>query len=105
MKKLQKQIAKLMEKNQGNCSICKRTFDDESVVYTCTGYDKIRRLQVTSYCCNEKIVNVVNIGVMGYFNPDDFEELMSNHPLANAFKNKRKIITGTDIDEPLIQHA
>ena len=86
-KKLQKQIDKLHEKNPGRCSICKIDFSDDFASYTCTGYDSIGRLQVTSQCCHEKIKRLVNIGLCGFIDPDEFNGAIKKHPLYEQFYN------------------
>lgn len=83
--KLQKKINKLLNKNAGRCSICKTAYDEEVLTYTCTGLDKIKRLQTTSSCCKDRIVKVISIGVAGFFDSENSEEIMSNHPLYHEF--------------------
>jgi hypothetical protein len=89
---LQRQINKLYKKHEDKCSICKKNFseNDTDLVFTCTGFDKLRRLQMTSYCCNHKIVNIINLGLMGYFDTKDYAEIMKKHPMFEDFKKKNK---------------
>ncbi|MBX9703003.1 MAG: hypothetical protein K2X39_02500 [Silvanigrellaceae bacterium] len=84
-KKLQKKINKLHEKNPARCSMCKLDFRDDCASYTCTGYDSIGRLQVTSQCCHQKIKRLVNIGLCGFIDPNEFNEEIKKHPLYEQF--------------------
>ena len=80
-----------MRKNEGRCSICKRYFDEDYVTHTCSGYDQLHRLQVTSKCCRDKLKRVIHIGLCGYMDPDDVDEAMKEHPLYEAFHKKKKV--------------
>ncbi|MFX8106621.1 hypothetical protein ABTK92_20135, partial [Acinetobacter baumannii] len=66
-------------------SICKVDFGDDFASYTCTCFDSIGRLQVTSQCCHEKIKRLVNIGLCGFIDPDDFSDAIKKHPLYKQF--------------------
>jgi hypothetical protein len=85
--KMHKAITRLMEKNPDSCSICKTQFDDSYVVYTVFGYDKINRLQVSSGCCQHKIVKIVMLGICGYFPEEKRDEYMRRHPLFEEMKD------------------
>jgi len=78
----------LMRKHPDRCSICKTEFDEEAVTYTVMGYDKYHRVQATSGCCADLIVNVKQIGLAGYFDPTSFEETMLSHPMYSTFMKK-----------------
>lgn len=97
-KREQKAIKMLIRKNPERCSICKVYFEDyysdldHHAYYTCTGYDKKGKLQVTSQCCADKIGKIINIGLCGYFDPSEFEEILKQHPLYNEL-NKESVFS------------
>ena len=88
-KQLQKELGKLMSKNQGRCSICKAHYDENKLVYICMGYDKRRKLQTTSECCYHKLVKTLQIGFCGYADPDDMDDIIKGHPLHDEFHGKK----------------
>ena len=42
----QKDINKILKKYPDSCSVCKGHFDDDELIYTVFGYDKLQRMQV-----------------------------------------------------------
>ena len=90
--KYQKDLKLLMRKNSDRCSICKLPYDDDCAVFTCIGYDSQRKLQQTTKCCADKIVEIKSIGVCGYLDPnEDFGEIIKNHPMySDVYKPKSK---------------
>ncbi len=87
-KRLQREFDKLMQKNQGRCSICKSHYSENDLVYICMGYDKRRKLQTTTRCCYHKLEKVLQIGFCGYAGLDDMDEIMKGHPLYHEFHGK-----------------
>lgn len=87
MMKTHKAVQRLMAKHPDSCSICKTQFDAPYVVYTVFGYDKINRLQVSSACCQHKIVKIVMLGICGYFPEEKRDEYMRQHPLFEEVKD------------------
>ncbi|OED44681.1 hypothetical protein ACH42_07005 [Endozoicomonas sp. (ex Bugula neritina AB1)] len=80
-RRLQRDLKKLMSKNQGRCSICKNHYNEDALVYTCVGYDSRRKLQTTTQCCYFKLVKVLQLGFCGYVHPDDMDDIIKEHPL------------------------
>ena len=91
LSKLHKQVEKLYKKNKDKCSMCKHRFDEDVITYTCTGFDQLSRLQMTSGCCQEKIKRIIKIGLMGYVENDDFEDIMKKHPLNDKFNEQARL--------------
>ena len=91
-KKRDKQRDKILRKNDGKCTICKGYFPDDPriVTYTCFGYDKLKRLQLTSGCCSHKLEKVIELGLFGDVEPEDVEETMQNHPLYEHHVGKER---------------
>ena len=88
-KHIQKELNMLLRKNSDRCSICKQHYDDLLVIYTCIGYDKRRKLQATSQCCHHKLVKIIRIGLCGVVNPEEFDEVLKDHPLYDEFMANR----------------
>ncbi|WP_419833068.1 hypothetical protein [Endozoicomonas atrinae] len=89
-KRMQKELNMLMRKNQGRCSICKQHYDDDEVVFVCSGYDKRHKLQTTTKCCHHKLVKILHLGLCGPVAPEDIDEVMKDHPLHDEFFVNRK---------------
>ena len=87
-KRQQRELNKLMQKNQGRCSICKNHYDENDLIYIYMGYDKRRKLQTTTKCCYHKLEKVLQIGFCGYADPDDMDEIIKDHPLYHVFHGK-----------------
>jgi len=84
----QKDIDKVFKKYPDSCSVCKDRFEDDDLTYTVFGYDKLQRMQVVSGCCIEKIARPVLLGLCGCYDPNEINNLMKEHPLANQFFKK-----------------
>lgn len=84
-----------MRKNQGRCSICKTHYDENEVVYVCMGYDKRRKLQSTTKCCYQKLEKTLQIGLCGYIDPKEADEILKDHPLYNEFYGKKQETVAT----------
>jgi len=84
----QKDIDKVLKKYPDSCSVCKDRFEDDDLTYTVFGYDKLQRMQVVSGCCIEKIARPVLLGLCGCYDPNEINNLMKEHPLANQFFKK-----------------
>lgn len=84
----QKDINKILKKYPDSCSVCKGHFDDDELIYTVFGYDKLQRMQVVSECCIDKVARPVLLGLCGCYDPDDINNLMKDHPLASQFFEK-----------------
>uniref|UniRef100_UPI001C407187 hypothetical protein n=6 Tax=Klebsiella TaxID=570 RepID=UPI001C407187 len=80
-----KQINALIKKYPDSCSICHQEYDEDYVTYTVFGYDKNRKMQVTTGCCARTLTELVLLGVCGCFDPDERDEIMENHPMAKKF--------------------
>ncbi len=87
--KYQRDLALLQRKHADRCSICYTRFGDDEAVYTVTGYDKRQKLQVSSECCANQIVDVRLIGVCGYFDEAEFDAILADHPLYDSFMIKK----------------
>ncbi|PJG60237.1 hypothetical protein [Aeromonas cavernicola] len=85
----EKDLARLNKKGTDVCSICHVPFDDDDVVYTVFGYNRLGKLQVTSGYCIDKIVDVRLIGLCGEFDPDRFNAYLREHPLYESFMKKK----------------
>ena len=71
-----KQINALIKKYPDSCSICQQDYDEDYVTYTVFGYDKNRKMQVTTGCCARTLTELVLLGVCGCFDPDERDEIM-----------------------------
>lgn len=80
-KHFEKELDRLMRKNQVRCSMCKQVYPKNEIVFTCVGYDKRRKLQTTTLCCHHKLVKVLHLGLSGRLPPERAEEILKSHPL------------------------
>jgi hypothetical protein len=97
-KKLNKEMQRIVKKNPKRCSICKEPFKAGAVYYTCFGYDRLGRFQVTSGCCHEQLERILQLGVFGPVDPD---ESIKKHPLYTSFVGdfSRKDVISVDGNE------
>lgn len=99
--KYQKDLERLQIKGTDHCTLCGAPFDDDDdITYTVFGYTKLGKLQVTSGCCIDRIVDVRLIGLYGDIDLSDYNDYLREHPLYDTFmKNK------APIDLALLQQA
>ena len=91
-KKFDKELKLLQRKNEHRCSICKMRFLDDELTFTSIGYDKRRKLQLTTSCCEQDIVDLRQIGIFGTFDPEEFGVLIQEHPQYAAIYGEKPMI-------------
>lgn len=90
--KYEKDLARLNKKGTEACSICHTPFSGNAMVFTVVGYDRLGKLQVTTGCCAERIVDIRSLGLCGFFEQEMTDEYLRQHPLYERVMKKKAAI-------------
>lgn len=85
----EKDLARLNKKGTEACSICHTPFSGNAMVFTVVGYDRLGKLQVTTGCCAERIVDIRSLGLCGFFEQERADEYLRQHPLYETLAQHR----------------